>query len=123
MDAAVQDRSRFALDNSSGANFTHDAIALLFSLLQEVIGRHDPDIVDVVQGAGRSLAPDRLARALQAQGMMFQLLSLAEQNGAMRRRRKIETDRGPQHVSGTFSQVVADAAAAGVPARVVGVEF
>lgn len=62
MDAAVQDRSRFALDNSSGANFTHDAIALLFSLLQEVIGRHDPDIVDVVQGAGRSLAPDRLAR-------------------------------------------------------------
>lgn len=120
MDAAVQDRSRFALDNSSGANFTHDAIALLFSLLQEVIGRHDPDIVDVVQGAGRSLAPDRLARALQAQGMMFQLLSLAEQNGAMRRRRKIETDRGPQHVSGTFSQVVADAAAAGVPARVVG---
>ena len=120
VDAAVQDRSRFALDNSSGANFTHDAIALLFSLLQEVIGRHDPDIVDVVQGVERPLAPDRLARALQAQGMMFQLLSLAEQNGAMRRRRKIETDRGPQHVSGTFFQVVADAAAAGVPAHVVG---
>lgn len=120
VDAAVQDRSRFALDNSSGANFTHDAIALLFSLLHEVIGRHDPEIVDVVRGADRPLGPDRLARALQAQGMMFQLLSLAEQNGAMRRRRKIETDRGPQHVPGTFFQVVADAAAAGVPARVVG---
>lgn len=104
-------------DTSSGESFTHDAIELLFSLLLDVIRSHDPDIEVAVQGGDRTLTPDRLARALQAQGMMFQLLSIAEQNGAMRKRRKIETDRGPQHVPGTFAQVVADAAAAGASAQ------
>ena len=53
VDASVRDAAtrHFALDHSSGASFTHDAIALLFSLLHEVVGRHDADILRVAWGA------------------------------------------------------------------------
>ncbi|TMC59523.1 MAG: phosphoenolpyruvate carboxylase, partial [Chloroflexi bacterium] len=46
----------------------------------------------------------------------FQLLSIAEQNAAMRRRRQIEAERGYELLRGTFAQVVSGAAAAKVPA-------
>ena len=41
-------------------------------------------------------SPELMARALQAQGIWFQLLSIADQNAAMRRRRHIERERGPR---------------------------
>ena len=50
------------------------------------------------------------------QGIWFQLLSIAEQNAAMRRRRQIEAERGYELLRGTFARVFADAAAAKVPA-------
>ena len=54
---------------------------------------------------------------LRAQGIWFQLLSIAEQNAAMRRRRQTETERGLEQVRGTFAQVFADAAPAGDAGR------
>ena len=57
-----------------------------------------------------------LARTLQVQGIWFQLLSIAEQNAAMRRRRQIEAERGYELLRGTFAQVISGAAAAKVPA-------
>src|SRR6059036_969426 len=60
-----------------------------------------------------------VGRAIQAQGTWFQLLSIAEQNAAMRQRRQSEVERGPDQVRGTFAQVIAAAAAAGVPAEQV----
>jgi len=85
---------------------------LLFELLLEVADRHDPEVVPLLQGKATAadLTPSLLARTLQAQGMWFQLLSIAEQNAAMRRRREVENQHGQQAVRGTLARVVADAA-------------
>ena len=61
--------------------------------------------------------PELMARALQAQGIWFQLLSIAEQNAAMRRRRQVERERGREELRGTFSHVLAEAARGGVNAE------
>jgi phosphoenolpyruvate carboxylase len=92
---------------------------LLFELLIEVAARHQPEVVPQLRGtqSGSDLAPNLLARSLQAQGMWFQLLSIAEQNAAMRRRRETENSLGYQRVRGTFAQLLADAARSGVPAE------
>ena len=58
--------------------------------------------------------PELMARALQAQGIWFQLLSIAEQNAAMRRRRHIERTRGRAALRGTFDHVLAEAARDGI---------
>src|SRR3989449_9893493 len=42
--------------------------------------------------------------------------SIAEQNAAMRQRRQSEVDRGYDQLRGTFAQVIAAVAAAGIPA-------
>lgn len=86
-------------------------LELLHDLLIEIVRRHQPEIIPLLEGhPGADLAPSLLARALQAQGIWFQLLVIAEQNAAMRRRREIEKARGPEAVRGTLAQVVRDAA-------------
>jgi phosphoenolpyruvate carboxylase len=55
-----------------------------------------------------------LARTLQAQGIWFQLLAIAEQNRDMRNRREVERERGYEQLRGTFAGVFATAAAAGI---------
>jgi phosphoenolpyruvate carboxylase len=106
-------------DGASQDVFKAEAIALLFSLLNEVIERHEPETARLIASAGLESAasPQQAARALQAQGIMFQLLSIAEQNAGMRRRRQTETEFGPAHVEGTLARVVAEAAARGVTAE------
>src|SRR5580692_12685562 len=91
---------------------------LLFDLLSGVAARHDPEILPLLRGesAQITLTPRLLARTLQAQGIWFQLLSIAEQNAAMRRRREAENRLGYQGVRGTFSQLISGAAADGIPA-------
>jgi phosphoenolpyruvate carboxylase len=93
--------------------------ALLQGLLIEVARRHQPEVVALLEdhASGLDLAPATLARALQAQGIWFQLLSIAEQNSAMRRRREVENERGYPKVRGTFAQLIADAAERGVGAE------
>ena len=93
-----------------------EAAGLLFGLLLDVARKHQPEIEPLLKG-GASVAdftPELLARALQAQGIWFQLLSIAEQNAAMRRRRQVERERGREELRGTFSHVLAEAARAGV---------
>ena len=70
--------------------------------------RHKPEIEVVVRDskAGAGLAPEQMARALQAQGIWFQLVSIAEQDCAMRRRRRIERERGHDKLRGTFDYVL-----------------
>ncbi len=98
--------------------YESELIGFLFDLLTKVAARHRPDIVPMLRNevTDLSLAPDVLGRALQAQGIWFQLLGIAEQNAAMRRRRETESKRGYQNVRGTFAQLLADAAQAGVKA-------
>ena len=95
-----------------------ELIGLLFALLTEVAARHQPDIVPMLRNEVTDLrmAPELLGRALQAQGIWFQLLGIAEQNAAMRRRREAQSARGYQNVRGTFAQLLTDAKRAGVNA-------
>jgi phosphoenolpyruvate carboxylase len=105
----------------SEPDYLERTAGLLYDCLRDVVRAHAPDLEPVLRGeelpAG---APAELVgRAIQAQGTWFQLLSIAEQNAAMRQRRQAEVERGPEQVRGTFAQVVAAAAAAGVPAQEV----
>jgi phosphoenolpyruvate carboxylase len=93
-----------------------EASDLLFRLLLEVVRRHQPEIEPVLLGGANisDFTPELMARALQAQGILFQLLAIAEQNAAMRRRRHIERTRGRAALRGTFDHVLAEAAAEGI---------
>ena len=92
-------------------------VDLLFSLLCDVARRRQPQVELALRG---ELLPGNVPRAvwrrsLQAQGIWFQLLSIAEQSTAMRRRREIEIESGYDKLPASFARVVAEAAAAGVP--------
>ena len=95
-----------------GGTSPEGAADLLFRLLIEVVRRHEPKIEPILAGRAdiASFPPQLLARALQAQGIWFQLLSIAEENAAMRRRRHIERERGRAALRGTFDHVIAEAA-------------
>ena len=89
---------------------------LLFESLVGVVQRYEPAVAAVLRGeqttAGMSAV--LMARALQAQGIWFQLLAIAEQNRDMGNRREIERERGDERLRGTFSGVFAAAAAEGI---------
>jgi phosphoenolpyruvate carboxylase len=93
-----------------------EASDILFQLLLEVVRRHQPEIEPVLVGGANfsGFTPELMARALQAQGIWFQLLSIAEQNAAMRRRRHIERTRGREALRGTFAHVLAEASRDGI---------
>ena len=102
----------------SPSDYGLEIAALLDEQLRAVIRTHTPEIEPVLAGAAipAGASPDLLARTIQAQGMWFQLLSIAEQNAAMRQRRQSEVERGYEQLRGTFAQVVTAAATAGVRA-------
>src|SRR5207247_2752501 len=91
---------------------------LLHDCFRDVIRTHQPEIERTLAGErlDPQAPPELVARAIQAQGMWFQLLSLAEQNAAMRQRRQSEVSRGYDQLRGTFAQVVSAAARGGVAA-------
>jgi len=91
---------------------------LLHDCFRDVIRTHQPEIERVLAGEplDPQAPPELVARAIQAQGMWFQLLSIAEQNAAMRQRRQSEVERGYDQLRGTFAQVVSAAARGGVAA-------
>ncbi|HEY9505132.1 MAG TPA: phosphoenolpyruvate carboxylase, partial [Gemmatimonadales bacterium] len=103
---------------ASAAAYANEVVELLSSLLLQLVRLRQPDIEPVLRGEGEvgDLSPDVVARALQVQGIWFQLLSIAEQNAAMRRRRQIEAERGHDQLRGTFENVISGAAAAGIKA-------
>jgi phosphoenolpyruvate carboxylase len=91
---------------------------LLFDLLLEVVERYEPKVAAVLRDdlTTSGMPAELLARALQAQGIWFQLLSIAEQNRDMRNRREVERERGYERLRGTFASVFAAAAAEGISA-------
>lgn len=99
--------------------YTGQVVDLLYSLLTDVIRVRQPEVEQNLGDEVTALDRDGelLLRTLQAQGIWFQLLDVAEENAAMRQRRQIESERGPDHMPGTFAQVIADAAATGVAAE------
>jgi phosphoenolpyruvate carboxylase len=83
-----------------------------------VYRRRQPELAGLLDGRETidTLPQPLLPRGLQACGIWFQLLAVAEENAAMRQRRKLERQGGPDAVPGSFCQAVASIAAAGVPA-------
>jgi len=102
----------------TASEYLDDVAELLFDQFLDVIRAHQPELEPVLRGqpTAAGASPELIARAIQAQGTWFQLLSIAEQNAAMRQRRQAEVERGPEQLRGTFAQVVSAAAAQGVSA-------
>ncbi|HEY7026388.1 MAG TPA: phosphoenolpyruvate carboxylase [Gemmatimonadales bacterium] len=100
---------------ASAAAYATEVAELLFRLLLDVVGTRQPEVVPILLGEAPSpsATPEEIERGLRAQGIWFQLLSVAEQNAGMRRRRQTETERGMDQVRGTFAQVMTDGAKAG----------
>lgn len=109
----------FSAQNLGTDDYESQLVGLLSDLLIEVAGRHQPEIVPLLRGesTGSGISPQLLARTMQAEGIWFQLLAIAEQNAAMRGRRTVERERGYEKVRGTFGQLIADAANSGVAAE------
>jgi len=89
---------------------------LLFNLLVAVVQRYEPEVAAVLreERTTAGMPAVLLARTLQAQGIWFQLLAIAEQNRDMRNRREVERERGYEQLRGTFAGVFAAAAAEGI---------
>ena len=96
-----------------------NAAKILYELLLDVVRRHQPELEVVLKdGADITISefsPELMARALSVQGIWFQLLSIADQNATMRRRRHIERARGRDDLLGTFDHVLAEARQNGIP--------
>jgi len=103
----------------TASRYVDEVAQLLFDQFVEVIRVHQPELEPALRGepTADGASPELIARAIQAQGTWFQLLSIAEQNAAMRLRRQAEVERGPEQLRGTFAQVVSAAAAQGVAAE------
>jgi phosphoenolpyruvate carboxylase len=103
----------------SGGNFSR--AELLFDLLVEVVGRYEPEVAAVLREERDTAGMPAvlLARTLQAQGIWFQLLAIAEQNRDMRNRRERERELGYGQLRGTFADVFATAAREGISAAEV----
>jgi phosphoenolpyruvate carboxylase len=102
---------------ASAAAYANEVVELLSGVLLDLVRRRQPELEPVLRGEQpiADLSPELLARALQVQGIWFQLLSIAEQNAGMRRRRQTEVERGYEQVKGTFAQVITSAAHSGIP--------
>src|SRR5439155_972153 len=116
--ATAASPTRGAPGTPATPEYLPEVAELLFNEFVAVLRAHRPEIEPVLRGppVDPAASPELVARALQAQGIWFQLLSIAEQNAAMRQRRQSEVDRGYDQLRGTFAQVVSAAAAQGVPA-------
>jgi phosphoenolpyruvate carboxylase len=94
---------------------------LLYGLLLDIVQHHDPELGPVLRNEVKlgECSPERLGRALRAQGIWFQLQSIAEQNAAMRQRRDRERAAPDGMIDGTFEAALAQAAAAGIEAETI----
>ena len=107
--------------DSAAASYAGNLIDLLAQQLRQVIRQRKPGILPVFEGKQALPRDDNelLLAGLQAWGIWFQLLNIAEENAAMRRRRVTEGIQGLEHVSGTFANAVARAAEMGLSHREV----
>lgn len=110
-----------ALPALNAAAYEPCVVDLLFGLLCDVARRRQPQVELALRGDPLPTDVPRAVwrRSLQAQGIWFQLLSIAEQSTAMRRRREIEIESGYDRLPASFARVVAEAATAGVPVEEV----
>ncbi len=114
LSGAARDRG---LDDRS-AQYAKEVIDLLNDQLEQVITMRKPEILPYLPGTRPLVDADRdlLLGVLETWGIWFQLLNIAEENTAMRRRRLLESEIGLENVSGTFAHVFWQARENHVPA-------
>jgi phosphoenolpyruvate carboxylase len=95
-----------------------ESLGMLREQFRSVLRARQPELVEAIEGHGSldRLAPELRLRAFQAYGIWFQLLAIAEENAAMRQRRRLEREGGPDAVPGSLSRCIGQLAAAGIPA-------
>ena len=102
--------------DSAAASYAGGLIELLSARLREVIALRKPEILPIFTGKAPLPQDDAelLLAALEAWGIWFQLLNIAEENTALRRRRVAEKARGLARVTGSFANVLGQARKMGV---------
>ena len=98
------------------ATYAKEVVELLTEQLTKVIEHRHSEILPYFRGE-LAVPPDDnelLLGVLQAWGIWFQLLNVAEENTAMRRRRLAEKEYGLGNVPGTFANVFKQARDAGI---------
>ena len=105
--------------DSVSATYAKEVVDLLTQQLTTVIQIRNPEILPLFQGISQIPENNKalLLGVLQAWGIWFQLLNVAEENTAMRRRRLVEKTRGLEKVPGTFANVFYQAKGAGIAAE------
>ncbi|MBL1142751.1 MAG: phosphoenolpyruvate carboxylase [Proteobacteria bacterium] len=105
--------------DSAAASYAKEIVGLLNEQMRKVIEIRKPEILDYY--TGKKEIPedddDAVVHTLQAWGIYFQLLNIAEENTGMRRRRHTENLRGLEYVPGTFHHIFHDAKERGVSAK------
>lgn len=96
-----------------------DMVEFMDSQLRAVLKKRCPEIIPIMGGEAEipPNSPQLLSSLLEAWGIWFQLLSIAEENTGMSRRRREEKALGVDAVSGTFASVFSNAKKAGVSAE------
>src|SRR5687767_14946379 len=102
-------------------NYIDEITVMLRDLLRQVIRIREPRVLAVIDQPenAAAISHDLIEHALQVIGIWLQLLNIAEENGAMRARRKLESQGGPDQVTGSFSSALSVVAAAGVSPEAV----
>jgi len=104
-----------SLDTLS-ATYTKEVVGLLTDQLTEVIQHRHSEILPYFRGE-LAVPPGNtklLLGVLQAWGIWFQLLNVAEENTGMRRRRLAEKEYSLEKVPGTFANVFKQARESGI---------
>ncbi len=117
----MNDMTKPVLEDTS---YIDEITAMLRNLLRQVIKLREPLVLPVLDDANAAThIPSHLVEhALQAIGIWLQLMNIAEENAAIRNRRDVEKQTGPDDVMGSLSQALAQAASNGVtPDKVQGV--
>ena len=104
-----------SLDEIAAA-YAKEVVDLLTAQLINVIKLRQPEILPYFDGTSPVLENDKdlLPGVLQAWGIRFQLLNVAEENTGMRRRRFAEKEYGLENVPGTFTHVFKVARESGI---------
>ena len=102
-------------------NYIAEVTATLRNLLRQVIKTREPEVLPIIDSpeAAATIPAHLVEHALQAIGIWLQLMNIAEENAAIRTRRTLEKQAGPDEVGGSISQAFAEAAKLGVSAETV----
>ncbi|MDX1519446.1 MAG: phosphoenolpyruvate carboxylase, partial [Gammaproteobacteria bacterium] len=108
MSTGIEDIKETGQDiDALAAAYARQVVDLLTEQLTHVIRIRHPEILPYFKGDKPLPEDDRelLLGVLQAWGIWFQLLNVAEENTGMRRRRLTEKLKGLENVPGTFANV------------------